>query len=320
MKTGNFQIFAQIIEYIIKYFKWVVIFAAVLIVLSGIYRVQSNEVAIVLRFGRLVGNTLAEQVREPGLHFALPFFIDEVIKIPVQVMRERDISTHYRVWRGRILPDVEQNGYLLTGDTNIVLIRARVLYQINNPVHYALFSANTGEVIDGVVSGELTRQVTQMDIDTVLTGGRAELSATVMRNSQRILDELKTGVAIVAVELPGIVPPMEVVHYFEEVRSAAVNKETEIQHAREIASGLLLSAQAGASAYKQSAISAQHEMLTRVHSEMAEFNGLVDLFAINPQLIMAGSFRERVSAVITQSGGAVIIPQGSDLPFILFPR
>ena len=319
MKTKSFQIFAQLIEYTIKYFKWVVLFAAALIALSGLYRVESNEAAIVLRSGRLLGRTQAEQIRNPGLHFALPFFIDEVIKVPVQTMRERDITTHYLTWRGRILPDVEQNGYLLTGDLNIVLLRAAVLYQIDNPVLFAIYNSDTGAVIDGVVSGELTRLVTQMDIDSVLTGGRAELAAAVMRNSQSILDELRTGVALAAVELTGIVPPMEVVYYFEEVRSAAVNKETEIQLAREIASGLILSAQAQASALKQSAISAQHAALSRVHSEMADFNGLYELFAINPQLVMAGSFRERVGAIFAQAGRSIIVPEGSVSPVILLP-
>ena len=317
MNSRSFRVFSQVFEYIIKYFKWVVLFAVVLIALSGVYRVQSNEAAIVLRFGRLTRNVLGEQVRSPGLHFALPFFIDEVIRIPVQTIRERDITTHYLTWRGWILPDVENNGYLLTGDNNIVLIRAMVLYQIENPVYYAIFSGSPGDKIDGVVSGELTRLVTQMDIDSVLTRGRAELSSAVLRNSQRILDELRTGVAIAAVELTGIVPPMEVAQYFEDVRSAAVNKETEIQRAREIASGLILNAQAQASALKQSAISDQHERLTRVHNEMAEFNGLYQQFTINPQLIIAGNFRERAGRIIGQSGGAVIVPQGSESPLIL---
>ena len=319
MNNKSFQAFTQIIEYIIKYFRWVVLFAAVLIALSGIYRVQSNEVAIVLRLGRLVGTTLPEQVRGPGLHFALPFFIDEVIRIPVHTIHERDITTHYLTWRGRILPDVELNGYLLTGDHYVVLLRANVLYQIENPVLYAIFNRDTGDIIDGVVSGELTRMVTRMDIDTVLTGGRAELAASVLASSQRILDELNTGVVIAAVELTGIVPPMETIFYFEEVRSAAVYKETLIQQALEFASSHIFDAQAQASAYKQSAISDQHQRLTRVHSEMAEFNGIVELFAINPQLIMAGTFRERIGRVIAQSGGAVIVPEGSEAPLVLLP-
>ena len=317
MTHKSFQVFAQIIEYIIKYFKGVVIFAAVLIALSGIYRVESNEAAIVLRFGRLTGRTMEEQIKNPGLHFSLPFFIDEVIKIPVQTMRERDITTHYMVWGGRILPDVESNGYLLTGDNNVVLIRATVLYQIENPVQHAIYDQDTGGLIDGVVSAEFTRLVMQMDIDSVLTRGRAELSSAVLANAQRLLDELKTGVAIAAVELIGIVPPMETAQYFDDVRSAAVHKETLIQGAQESALTLILSAQAEARAYTQAAISDQHEELTKVHGEMAEFNGVYDLYMINPQLIIAGNFRERLGAIIAQSGGSIIVPDGSEPPYIL---
>ena len=319
MNSKSFQVFAQIITYIITYFKWVVVFAAILIAVSGIYRVQSNEAAIVLRFGRLTGNTLAEQVKTPGLHFALPFFIDEVIKIPVQTMHERDITTHYIVWGNRILPDVDRNGYLLTGDNNVVLIRAAVLYQIENPVHYAVYHNNTGQVIDGIISGELTRLVTRMDIDSILTRGRAELSSAVLANAQRLLDALQTGVVIAAVELIGIVPPMETAQYFDDVRSAAVHKETIIQQAQESASSFVVSAQAQASAYTQSAITDQHTRLAEVHDTIAEFNGLHDIYVVNPQLIRAGVFSERVGRVIAQSGGSIIVPDGSESPVIVLP-
>ena len=313
MNTRSFLVFSQIIEYIIKYFKWVVVFAALLILVSGVYRVQSNEAAIVLRFGRLTG-TGTGQIKGPGLHFALPFFIDEVIKIPVQTMQERDITTHYLVWGNRLLSDVDRNGYLLTGDNNVVLIRAAVLYQIENPVLYAIFNRDAGEVIDGVVSGEMTRLVTRMDIDSVLTRGRTELASSVLLNSQGMLDSLNTGVVLASVELIGIVPPMETAQYFDDVRSAAVHKETMIQRAQEFASSHILNAQAEASAYTQSAISDQHARLSMVHDNIAEFNGLYDLYVINPSLIMAGIFRERIGAVIAQSGGSIIVPEGGQAP------
>ena len=320
MKTKWFPAFSQILEYIIRYFRWLVLFAAVLIALSGIYRVESYEVAIVLRLGRLTGNILGEQIKKPGLHFALPFFIDEVIKIPVQTMHERDITTHYRVWRGRIPPDVESNGYLLTGDNYVVLVRVNVLYQIENPVFYAIYNYDTGKVIDGVVSGELTRLVTQMDIDSVLTGGRAQLASAILANAQKTLDELNTGVVIAAVELTGIVPPMETAAYFEEVRSAAVQKETLIQQSLQSASSIVLNAQAAASAYSSSAISNQQTRLARAHSEMAEFNGIAGQFAVNPQLIKTGNFLERVNRIFAQSGGQIIIPPGSESPIILLGK
>ena len=319
MTIRSFKIFSEIINYIIRYFKWVVFFAALLIAASGIYRVQSYEAAIVLRFGRLRGNNPAEQIKKPGLHFALPFFIDEVIKVPIQTMQERDIMTHYIVWGNRILPDVDRNGYLLTGDGNVLLIRAAVLYQIENPLYYAIYQREPQLVIDGVVSGELTRMVNRMDIDSVLTRGRAELSSALLFNSQGLLDELNAGIRIAAIELIGIVPPMETAQYFDDVRSAAVHKETLIQGAQEAASSLLISAQGEARSHTQSASSDQFARLSEAHDNIAEFNGLYDLYLINPSLIMDGIFRERLGAIMARSGGSVILPEGSQPPLILLP-
>ena len=291
--------------------------AAVLIVLSGIYRVESYEAAIVLRMGRLVGATPAEQVRGPGLHFALPFFIDEVIRIPVHTVHEWSVTTHFGI--GRIFPSVEMSGYLLSGDNNIVLIRANIRYQISDPVRYALFNLYPVGIIDGIISGELTRAVAGMDIDFVLTRGRAELANTIMWNSQRIIDELGIGVAITGVELAEIIPPNETAIYFERVASAAITKETGIQQALEQAASQILRAEAAASAVRQAAVSEQADRLSRVHNVMAEFNGLYDQFTQNPEVIRAGTFRARAAAVLSQAGNTVIVPDGVEAPLIVLP-
>jgi len=317
MNKKRFQTFTQILEYFIKYFKLVVLFAFVLIALSGIYRVDSHEVAIVLRFGRLVGDTPEQQMRRPGLHFALPFFIDEVIRVPVQTVHEWEVSTHYRM--GRIFPFVEMSGYLLTGDNNIVLIRANLRYQIIDPAQYVLFNSYAVGMLDGIVSGELTRSVAGMDIDFVLTIGRAELANEVLRNSQRLIDELNLGVLLTGVELTEIIPPNETAIYFERVASAAITKETGIQQAREQAASHLLRAEAAASALRQSAISEQAARLSRVHGDMAEFNGLYEQFTRSPEIIMAGPLRTRAAAVLSRAGNTIIVPDGGETPLIVLP-
>jgi membrane protease subunit HflK len=316
MNKKSFEAFAQVLEHIIKYFKWAALAAVALIALSGVYRVEGNEAAVVLRFGRLVGETYERQVKKPGLHFALPFMIDEVIKIPVQTVHERTVTTHYG--QGSISANIESNGYLLTGDNNVVLIRVKVKYKIDNPARYALYSRDAEGVIDGVVSGELTRSVTRTDIDSVLTSGKAELSSEIMKRAQAILDALDTGIAITNIELTEVMPPAETKSYFEEVINASVDKETGIQQAKEQAATLLLGAQAQAKGYKQEAISQQNARLTVVRAEMAEFNGLYDQYARNPRVIIEGTFRERVSAVLVKMGGAVIVPEGKS-PVVVLP-
>jgi len=318
MKKRIFTAFTQIMEYIIRYFKLTVCFAAVLIVLSGVYRVESSQTTVVLRLGRLVGDSPEEQLKKPGLHFALPFFIDKVIKIPVHTVQEIEITTHYKPGGSVASPDIERNGYVLTGDRNIVLIKAKIKYRINDPVRYTLFISDADKIIDGIVSGELTRIASHSDVDSILTSGRADLSLDVMRNSQALMDALQLGVLVSGVELTEITAPAETIRYFEEVRNAAIYKATTYQQAQEYASNRILGAQGAASVLKQTAVSEQSGKLIKARNEMAEFNGLYEQYARNPQIIMSGTFRQRVGAVLKKVGKSIVIPAGTETPaFIL---
>ena len=312
MANEHFAGFTKVLEYIIKYFKLAMGFAIGLMLLSGIYIVDSHEVAIVLRFGRIVGDTPSSQIREPGLHFAIPFFVDQVIRVPVHTIHELEITTHHPIGMG-------SSGFIVTGDNNIALLRAVVRYQISDPASYALLNHDVGSHINGVVSGVFTSTITQMEIDHVLTTGRGELGVNILNNSQILLNQLGMGVTLTSVEITDITPPIETAHYFDAVRSAAIIRETNIQHALETAQILMLNAQALASETKQNAILEQTRRLTTVHSHMAEFNGLYDQYQIDPQIIYSGVFRQRVTAVVSQAGQSIIIPDDNIPPTIILP-
>jgi membrane protease subunit HflK len=319
MKNRVFGVFTQIMEYIIKYFKLTVCFAAILIVLSGLYRVESNQAAVVLRFGKLTGDSPAQQIKKPGLHFALPFFVDNVIKIPVYTVQEREITTHYKPGGNVVSANIDENGYVLTGDKNIVLITAKIKYQIDDPVRFSLFSNDAGKMIDGIISGELTGIAAHSRVDSILTSGRAQLSSDVMRNSQRIIDRLKLGVAISGVELTEITVPADTIRHFEEVRNAAIFKVTSTQRAQDYAMTRLLGAQATSNALKKNAVSNQADKLAKARGEMAEFSGLYDQYTRNPQIIMSGTFRQRVGAVLKKAGKSIVVPEGTETPAFLLP-
>ena len=59
---------------------------------SGITLIQPDEVGVILRMGKLAGDTPLDQVHEPGWLFAFPKPFDSVIKIPVKRILEVPIS------------------------------------------------------------------------------------------------------------------------------------------------------------------------------------------------------------------------------------
>ena len=72
---------------------WWVGAMALLYAISGITVIRADEVAIVQRWGRLVGNTKATQEHGPGLLFALPRPIDRVVRVKTKHVWELSIET-----------------------------------------------------------------------------------------------------------------------------------------------------------------------------------------------------------------------------------
>ena len=124
----------------------------IVFIASGVFTVKPNQVAIILRFGKAVG-VGSEQLLKPGLHWAWPYPIDEIV--PVQVGEAHTITStagwYYQApeevavdappqAKGQLQPGVD--GYTLTGDGNIIHVRATLTYRITDPISYVFNFAN----------------------------------------------------------------------------------------------------------------------------------------------------------------------------------
>ena len=183
-------VFEDILSTLTRYFVILVAIVVVLICLSGVRIVKSGEVAVVLRFGKLVGNTYEEQVHEPGLFFAFPYIIDEVITVPVGSVKELTVTTHYT--EGEMLNN-DRRGYVITGDQNIAVISASVKYNITDAVSYALHVKDADRIINAAVSGAMVKSAAHRAVDGILTSEKEAYATEVRAMAQQTLDEIGTG-------------------------------------------------------------------------------------------------------------------------------
>ncbi len=318
MKNKSIEIFEIIMNSIMKYFKWVVVGSVALIILTGVYKVDSNEVAVVLRFGKLVGTTQEEQLKAPGLHFALPYIIDEVIKVPVETVQEITVESHYSE-DTTINRNIKSGGYVITGDSNLVLIRSVVKYKVSDPVAYALYINEIDDIIKGVVGGETIPLVTSMPVDSVLTTEKTKLSEDLKKNAQLVFDELGCGIVITNIELTNVIPPNETKDAFDAVITASVKKQTRIQEANDYTESKIPKAQAESDSLVSEAKKNQSEKVAKANEEIAEFNGFYEQYKANPEVIKNGVFRSRVSKVLTQAGATIIVPDGEEGAKVILP-
>ena len=114
----------DILTTVSRCFVVLIIIVLLCIAFSGVRIVKSGEVAMVLRFGKIVGDTPEEQIHNPGLLLCFPYFIDEVVTVPVGSVIQQTVTTHYT---DGAIDKWSNSGYVITGDQNIALISASLM-------------------------------------------------------------------------------------------------------------------------------------------------------------------------------------------------
>lgn len=299
----------------IKYFKWIVLAIVVVILVSGIRTVKQGEVAVVLRFGRLCGDTREEQVHEPGLLFAFPYIIDEVITVPTGRVFELTVDTHYT--EGEMSSSVEENGYCITGDQNVAVISTSLKYVISDPVEYALYTADVSQTVRGVVASSITSHVATVSIDSLLTDGKDDFVTDVIARAQEMLDHLGCGVQITNIDIGAIAPPSEVKKDFDYVNSATVQVQTLLAEAEQYRETLIPSAQSQVNNMISDARVNQNNAVSEANQLLAEFYGLLEEYETQPDVVTLRVYYAKLAALYDKVGKVIIVNE--DTPNIVLP-
>ncbi len=277
------------------------------IAFSGVRVVKSGEVAMVLRFGELKGDTREEQLHEPGLLFCFPYFIDEVVTVPVDSVIEQTVTTHYT--NGNI-NTWSTSGYVITGDQNIALISASVKYVISDPIAYALYVNNTDAIIDACVSNAMLEQAAITAVDDILTAGKEAYTLSVFEAAQEKLDAAGIGVALQAIELTNVHMPEEVRDVYENVNAATVEASTLMEEAKQYENVTIPYAEYLASTKVSTANSKYASAVSAARSDLSEFWGVVEEYSANPEAVRARIYNEKLAAALAKIGQVRLVDDG----------
>src|ERR1700680_1854159 len=202
---------------------------------SGITVVKPDEVAVILRWGRLVGATPALQEHGPGLLFSFPRPIDRVVRVQVKHVWEVPVKTLVSADEGGFSLDPVTQGYALTGDQNVVHVDMVARYRLRDPAEWAFYGPDSEDVLRVEVTAAMVRSLGEMGVDRVLADGRKDLVATATRRAQAGLDAAHSGLELSSVELTRLSPPVALVSEFDAVQSAFIGAETTKQEAKAFA-------------------------------------------------------------------------------------
>ncbi|MEZ6017918.1 MAG: protease modulator HflK [Planctomycetota bacterium] len=199
---------------------------------TGVTTVAAGESGVVLRYGR------AARVVAPGVALKLPWPLERVERVDVGLMRRMPIGYRLKDAERGIDP-LPNEVQWLTGDTNIVELRANVLYRVEDPAAWLFHVAdNEGEfghrsfALRRIGEKVLSELVARTPVRDVLAPGAAGLQVRARDGIQAAADALGIGVRVTSVEVLNTAPPLMVIHSFNSVTDARAEADRLLVEAR----------------------------------------------------------------------------------------
>jgi membrane protease subunit HflK len=207
-----------------------VVVLGLVLVVTGYYQVEPDEVAVVQRFGRHVRTT------GPGPHFKMPFFVETVTKVAVERQHKMEFGFRTDSVATRTTyaePSAETRGesIMLTGDLNVANVEWIVQYRIKDPVKYLFHIRDQNETFRYMSEASMRQVVGDHSVDEVLTVGREEIARLAKVELQRLCDLYGIGIEVQQLVLQDVNPPDAVKPAFNEVNQAIQEKERAINEA-----------------------------------------------------------------------------------------
>jgi membrane protease subunit HflK len=286
---------------------WWILAMALFYAVSGITVIRPDEVAVVERWGRLVGDTAATRQHGPGLLFAFPRPVDQVVRVKTKYVQQLPVRTLDAPVRwaasGNTL-DPLRVGYALTGDQNVVHVGMIARYRVRDPVEWAFYGPRAEDVLRTEVSAAMVRSLGEVSVDRVLAEERKDVIRIVTQRAQVGLDAAHSGLELVTLELTELVPPQALAASFEAVQSAFIEAETKKKAAQAYAEEVRPRARAEADQAVQVARADTATSLARAAGDTAAFLDLQHQYALDPLVVRERLYRDAVDKAI---GGAAAV-------------
>ena len=274
-----------------------------ILLLSSIYTVQPEEVAVILRLGRYIGQT------ESGLHFKIPL-IDEKTKVPVkrQLKEEFGFRSESVGVRSTFSGNADEAN-MLTGDLNAAVVEWVVQYRIVDPYQYLFRVRNMDSTFRDMSEAVMRKVVGDRTVSEVLTVGRAEIEGTVKVELQELCEQYETGIRVDQVVLQSNNPPEPVKPSFNAVNQAEQELERLINEAEAEYNRIIPRAEGEALQTIQQAEGYALDRVNRSQGDATRFNALYGEYRRAPEVTRTRMFIETMERVLPRVGRKIVVDE-----------
>jgi len=272
-----------------------IILGAILLWLAlGIYKVDTDENAAVLYFGKFYS------VATPGLNYHIPYPFGSIIKKSVTSVNTEEFgfSSSSRKSENR---NFDAESLMLTGDENIVDIEFQVQWQISDIKDFAFNIAEPNQAIRKAAESAMREIIARTPIVDALSDGKSKIELDTRELLQQILNSYKAGVRIVVVQLRRVDPPLQVIDAFRDVQTAKADKEKEINQAQAYANDIIPRARGAAAQQTEQASAYQKEVVTNAEGEAGRFVSVYNQYVKSKQVTKKRIYLETMEKIYREN-------------------
>src|SRR5215475_7588320 len=281
---------------------------------SGFFRVDPDELGVVLRFGKYVREV------QPGLNYHLPYPIETVLT--PKALRVNKIDIGMRVVedlrRGTTIRDVPEESLMLTGDENIVDVDFSVLWKIKpNGVGDYLFNIQQPEgTVKAVAESAMREIIGRSTLQPILTGARQNIETSVHDLIQTVLDKYGAGIQITQVQLQKVDPPSQVIDAFRDVQAARADLERAQNEAQAYANKVVPEARGKAAQIIQSAEAYREQTVAEAKGATSRFLQVYDEYKKAPDVTRQRMYLETMERLFGGTDKIIMDQGGGVVPYL----
>ena len=267
------------------------VFFVVLIIylVSGVYTIDAQERAVVLRFGKVL-----DDVVMPGLHWNAPA-IDQVLRVNVTNVRS-----------------VTHEAEMLTEDENIVKVKMSIQYIIGDAKQFLLKVRDPDESLDQATQSALRHVVGGSEMHDVLTEGREKVAGQVHERTQLYMDRYGTGITVTQVNIDDTAPPDEVRAAFDDVIKAREDEVRVKNEADAFANQVVPEARGDAQRQLEEAEAYKQKVMSEAEGEAQRFAKLLYEYKLAPEVTRERLYLDAIESVMANSTKVMIDTKGSN--------
>mgnify|MGYP001050329510 CR=1 FL=1 len=330
-----------------------IVLVFVYLLFSGMFRVDEQYEAMLFRFGALQSRVLESGQGETSVltsgrwYWAWPYPIDWVKMIPAQTSASVSTVNVFMPWvnpQSGQMPESENptsglkpgtDGYILTGDTNIMHTGWELVYRVDDASRFYLdfyddqdnvqqngkgkINRGTGVIIKNLLCNAVIQEMATWTVEDLYATSRVgsdgnpeNIKDNVQRRLVKLLDEVAMGIQVQSLNMIVLQPPSATAAAFEEVNASTEKGRSEILEARTYHDKTVLEAEGLSYRIINDAKSYRTKVVESVKADSSYFETVLQEYNRNPDTMLTALYTDALREVLALVDNKYIIHSRDD--------